>query len=284
MAKPILKAALGASLLALATPAFAADPAPPPPAAASADPAPPPASASANPEATAKPEAPAKPDASAKPDAPPPEASPEPAPEIGKEKNPAQDPIVSSRRAGFTVGVMGSFGLGNITGYPNDVAKRGKAEFRTDTGVAYGPNGTFFLGGAITDWLVFGAGLGGTYSLGNNTIVSGYTIVLHTEVFPLFWLGGALRDTGLALDTGVGIVTGELADKPSGAAGKQVAPVIDSGLGSRFSVSAFYDGLRLWKMSAGPYIGFDYTWSATLEQPLVLIGLRGALYVKAPKK
>lgn len=269
MAKPILTPVLGALLVLAGTPAFAADPAPSVP---GAD-APP-----AAPKADAPPAAPS--DTSAPTIDPVPAATAPAAPE----KNVAQDPIVSTRRAGFTVGVLGSFGFGNITGYPNDVEKRGKPQYLTDTGVAYGANGTVFLGGAITDWLVFGAGLGGTYSVGNNTVVSGYTILLHTEVFPLFWLGGFFRDAGIALDTGPGVITGERADKPTGAAGKLIAPVIDSGLASRLSVTAFYDGLRLWKMSAGPYIAFDYTWSATLEQPLVLIGLRGALYVKTPKK
>lgn len=256
MAKPILASALGTLLLAASTPAFAADPAPSAPAAPPAD------------SAAASTVAPAA--------APPPAAEPE--------KNPAQDPVVATRRGGFTVGLMGAFGLGNITGYPLDVAKRGKAEYLADTGVAFGPNGNFFVGAALSDWLVFGLGLGGTYSLGKDTVVSGYTFLLHTEVFPLFWLGGVFRDTGISLDTGAGQITGELANKPSGAAGKQIAPVIDSGAASRVAVSAFYDGLRLWKMSAGPYVAFDYTWSATLSQPLFQVGLRAALYVKAPTK
>lgn len=230
---------------------------------------------------------PKKPEADEKkpePDSPKPEAPSAASGDAGPAKNPAQDPIVSTRRAGFTIGLMGSFGVGNITGYPLDVAKRGKTEFQVDTGVAYGGNGSFFLGGAITDWLVFGAGLGGTYSVGKDTVMSGYTFLLHTEVFPLFWLGGIFRETGVALDTGAGQIVGELANKPSGDAGKQVAPVIDSGAASRVAVSLFYDGLRAWKLSAGPFIGFDYTWSPSLDQPLFLVGLRSALYVKAKTK
>ncbi len=152
MAKPILSSALAASLLAAAMPAFAADPAPSTtPPATSATPAP-----SAQPDAAAPPKDAAAPpkDAAAPPKsdaASPPTGAPaasdaapslkvetpaEPAPE----KNVAQDPIVATRRAGFTVGVMGAFGFGPITGYPLDIGKRGKSQYLVDTGVAYGAN------------------------------------------------------------------------------------------------------------------------------------------------
>jgi hypothetical protein len=205
----------------------------------------------------------------------------EPAGDAGPAKNPAQDPIVSTRRAGFTVGLTAAAGFGDITGYPLDVAKRGKAQYLTDTGAAIGANGTFWLGGALTDWLVFGVGLGGTYSQGNGVTVKGYTFIFHTEAFPLFWAGGFWRELGISLDTGAGQITGELTNNPSG---KQVSALIDSGAGSRVGASVFYDGLRLWKVSTGPFVAFDYTWSASLNQPLFLVGLRTALYAKAPTK
>lgn len=248
MAKTILASAALTLVLAASAPALAADPP-----AGAPDPA--------TPATPATPDAPA----AAKP-------------------NPAQDPIVSTRRAGFTVGFTASLGVGDITGYPLDIAKRGKAEFRADTGTTAGANGAVWLGGALTDWLVFGVGLGGTYSQGNGTVVSGYTFLFRTEAFPLFWLGGFWREAGLAFDTGAGQITGELQDKPAGAAGKQIAPVIDSGAASRVGVSVFYDGLRLWKLSTGPFVAFDYTWSASLDQPLFLVGLRTSLYAKAPTK
>lgn len=212
-----------------------------------------------------------------------PKTDPAPAAPVGTE-TPAWEKAPSLRRAGFSVGVLFGGGLGNITGSPADIEKRGKAEFRTDMGAAFGGNATLWLGGALTDWLVFGVGLGGGMYQGGGTKLEGFTFVFHTEAFPLFWLGGLWHDMGISLDTGAGSFTGEVQDKPAGAAGQLIAPVIESGAASRVGVGVFYDGFRLWKVSTGPFVAFDYTWSATLSQPVVLLGLRTALYTKAPKK
>ncbi len=199
-------------------------------------------------------------------------------------EGPAWETAPSLRRAGFSMGVLLGGSLGNVSGYPNDVAKRGKPEFLTDTGFAYGGNATLWLGGALADWLVFGAGLSASYAQGNGTVVQGFTFLFRTEIFPLFSLGGAFHDLGLSVDTGAGSYTGEVENKPSGDAGKLIAPVIESGAASRVGIGAFYDGLRVSKLSGGPFVSFDYTWSSNMAQPLLMIGFRGALYVKAPKK
>lgn len=206
-----------------------------------------------------------------------------PAAPAGKE-TPAWEKAPAERRSGFSLGLLVSGGLGNIIGYPADIEKRGKAEFKTDMGAAYGGTATLWLGGALTDWLVFGAGLGGGAFQGGGADLVGWTFVLHSEVFPLYWLGGAWREIGISLDTGTGSYTGELHDKPAGPAGELIAPVIESGAASRVGFGLFYDGLRISKISAGPYVAFDYTWSATLNQPVFLLGWRTALYVKAPVK
>lgn len=197
---------------------------------------------------------------------------------------PAWEKAPAERRSGFSMGVLIGGGIGNIAGYPADIEKRGKAEFRTDMGAAYGGNATLWLGGALTDYLVFGAGLGGGMYQGGGTTLQGFTFVFHIEAFPLFWRGGVWKDIGISLDTGAGSFTGEVQDKPAGAAGELIPPVIESGSASRVGVGVFYDGFRLGKISTGPFVAFDYTWSATLSQPVVLVGLRTALYTKAPKK
>ena len=199
-------------------------------------------------------------------------------------ETPAWEKAPAERRAGFSVGVLIGGGLGNIAGYPADIEKRGKAEFRADMGAAFGGNATVWLGGALTDWLVFGAGLGGGAYQGGGTNLTGFTFVFHTEAFPLYWLGGVWREIGVSFDTGAGSFNGELQNKPAGAAGELIPPVIESGAASRVGVGVFYDGLRFWKASTGPFVAFDYTWSATLSQPVILLGLRTALYTKAPKK
>lgn len=280
MSKLSLSSAAALLALAIAAPALAADPpANAPPAAPSTPESPAPAKAdSAPPKADAAPakaeSAPAKTDI-----APVVEVAQPPEGEAPK-KNVAQDPVVHTRRGGFTFGLSAAFGIGPISGYPLDVAKLGKARYLTEVGASTGANGTVWIGGALTDWLVFGLGAGGTYSVGNGIVTKGYTFVFHTEAFPLFWAGGPLREIGIAFDTGAGQITAE----PEQGASPTAGPLIDSGAASRVGASLFYEGLKLWKVSAGPFAAFDYTWSASLSQPLFLIGLRTSLYAKAPTK
>jgi len=264
MAKTILASAMFAVALACGATAFAEEPQ-----ASTAGASAPQAAPNASPSAAATSAAPAA------------EKAPEKAADPAAPETPSWETAPATRRGGFTVGVSLGGNLGNVTGYPNDVRKVGRAEYRTDTGAAFGGGGTLWLGGALADWLVFGAGLGGSQTRGNGAVVQGFTFVFHTEVFPLFPLGGMWRELGISIDTGLGSFTGEVENKPSGAAGKLVAPLIDSGAASRVGLGVFYDGFRLWKVSTGPFVAFDYTWSATLNQPLVFVGLRTALYTKA---
>jgi hypothetical protein len=284
--RAVLAGAVVVALLASAAPALAGDPAPAP--GASPDASTPGTSAPNAASAGAPGGNASSAPASAAPSAPAPSSSapstPAASPSSDADKLPfSQRPIPITRRAGFTVGLQFAGAAGNVSGYPIDIDKR-KPQNLTDTHGSFGGLGTVWLGGAITDWLVVGAGLTGFHLEGGSTVVDGFTIGFHTELFPLFSLGGIFRDLGVGLDTATGQVTGEMANKPSGDAGKQIAPVIDSGGAARVGASLFYDGLRLWKLSAGPYASFDYTWSPTLTQPLFVLGLRGVLYVKAPKK
>lgn len=281
MAKTILVPTTVALLLALPQAALAEDAAPSKDAPAAAPSAP-----ATAPQAAPTTAPTAAPTTATAPEAAPttaPEAAPTTAPEAAPAassgtETPAWETAPSTRRAGFSVGVSIGAALGDIRGYPNDIEKRGKAEYLTDTGLAFGGSATIWLGGALSDWLVFGVGAGGVRSQGNGQLVQGYTFLFHTEVFPLFPLGGTWRELGIALDTGAGNFIGDPEDKP---ADSLAAAAIDSGAASRVGVSLFYDGFRFWKMSTGPYLAFDYTWSATMEQPLFMLGLRTALYSKA---
>ncbi|MEZ4300721.1 MAG: hypothetical protein R3B70_37645 [Polyangiaceae bacterium] len=269
MAKMIRPAA-ALLALTLASPAFA-EPEPAPAAPAKEDAAPAKQDATPANDITAK-DAPTEA----------PELVPEPA-SPPAEETPAWEKAPAERRAGFTVGLLIGGGIGSVTGFPADIEKRNKDEFRTEMGATLGGGATLFLGGALTDWLVFGAGIGGGAYTGGGTNLTGFTFVFHTEVFPLYWLGGTFRDLGIAFDTGAGSFTGEVADKPAGPEGDLIAPVIESGAASRVGTTLFYDGLRVSKLSAGPFVSFDYTWSSTLTQPIFLVGWRTALYAKAPK-
>ncbi|MCC6551791.1 MAG: hypothetical protein IT372_02060 [Polyangiaceae bacterium] len=201
------------------------------------------------------------------------EAAPE-AP--AREAEPAWQREPAVRRSGFTAGVAGGLLLGSSAGFPNDAKKIGLERYYTETGVGLGSGGMIWIGGALTDWFTFGFAVGTeSFGAGGNAVsMSGFSF--HIEAFPLFPLGGQLRELGVMIDTG----TGGSVTKPDGSSEE----LIDGGAVSHLGWGAFYEGFRLWKISAGPFIYGDYSWSASVRQPGLMLGLRTVIYTGPPSK
>ena len=127
-----------------------------------------------------------------------------------RDAEPAWEAERAMRRSGFVVGASFGSGVVSIAGFPNDVKKVGRESFYTETGATLGGFGTLWFGGALTDWFIFGLGLGGGSLpfLSDRTATAG-GIVFHVEAFPLFPRGGRWRDVGVMLDAGTGAVTVE---------------------------------------------------------------------------
>lgn len=222
--------------------------------------------------------------------APPPETRAEAAPKVGDEPEvegeaavdltaPAPPPptepapdasAVAERRCGFTIGLLGGGHLGTARGYPNDALKIDREEFLTDVGFAGGGLGELYVGIALADWMVFGLGFayGGTLSADHESAFGG--LAFRIDAFPAYAAGGVFEDLGLMVEAGFGITNTDLS-----ADGTRV---IESGAASRVAVGAFYEGIRLWKLSMGPYVAADVMFSQSVTQPAAWIGWRTALY------
>ena len=176
----------------------------------------------------------------------------------------------AERRGGFAVGLVGGGMIGGATGFPNDALKIDRDEFRTDTGASFGGAGSLWVGGALSDWLVFGVGgHGGALVNGDYSTTFG-ALAFHVDVFPAYAAGGVWQDIGLMLEPGVGLSDTKRKDDDS--------LVVESGGGSRLSLGLFYDGFRLSKISTGPIAAFDMMWSPSSFRPTGWIGWRTALY------
>jgi hypothetical protein len=197
------------------------------------------------------------------------------APPVTPEEEPEEEgswlTAPSERRCGFSFGLAGGGMLGNAVGYPDDALKIGRDAYETDTGVAGGGGGVLWVGIAVTDWLAFGVGFGGgqLFSSEHRTGFGG--LVFHLEAFPAFGAGGAWRDLGLLFEAGVGGSTTTPAEDDEN-------KVIDSGGASRLAFGVFYEGIRFWKFSTGPYAAYDMTWSQSAFQPAGMLGWRTAFY------
>ncbi|MCC6528331.1 MAG: hypothetical protein IT373_37145 [Polyangiaceae bacterium] len=198
-----------------------------------------------------------------------PSAKGEPAGGVESSK-PEQPEVEWHRRADFMVGLHVGVGLGAALGYPNDALKIDRPEFETNTGASGGGAGTFWIGGALADWLSFGVSISGARILGGGYQTSSGSVGFHTEVFPAFSLGELGEDFGAYVDAGIAL----LQTVPTG----QDSPVIESGGAARFGLGGFYEGLRVWQLSMGPYVGADLVWSPTCVRPIAVVGWRTALY------
>jgi len=191
---------------------------------------------------------------------------------LESENDPVLRPVVAERRTVLAMGISIGATLGSASGFPNDPTKIGLISNYTDSGIGFGYGARAWAGFALRDFLVFGGSIGTMgFDAGENVVLLG-TVGFHTEIFPLFPLGGSFRELGLALETGIG--TGFLT--PGEDTSKYL---VDGGLTSSIGFSAFYEGVRVGpKLSMGPYIGYDYLWSSSMRGGTFVLGWRTALY------
>ncbi len=178
----------------------------------------------------------------------------------------------AERRCGFTFGLALGAHMGNVSGFPLDALKVGRDEHEVDTGFSGGGSAMGWVGLAPTDWIVFaGAGSYGRLASSSHGTEFG-AVAIHLDAFPLFFLGDAWRDLGVTFEGGIGVTTSRENDSESD------DPAIDSGAASRISAGIFYEGVRAWKISMGPFVSYDMMWSPSVNQPTAWIGWRSALY------
>jgi hypothetical protein len=185
---------------------------------------------------------------------------------------PPAAPPTAARRDGFTFGVAAGVGLASIAGYPNDATKIGLPAWHSATGVRPSTMLEGWIGGAITDWFTVGVGVKASLLLATgSTTARAFGGVAHIEAFPLFSLGGPLRDLGVLVDAGLGTAT-----VTDGGGTK----IVDGASTSIFGGGFFYEGLRAWKTAHGPFVMADYVWSDTASRPAFFVGWRSELYAR----
>ena len=158
------------------------------------------------------------------------------------------------RRSGFVAGLGLGLAVGNATGYPNELAKLNDPLYERNTGTALGGVNRLWLGGALTDYLVFGFGLAGLGLKHGETSAAGSAFIFHVEGYPLFYRGGVFRDLSVFGDFGAGNV------KITGG-GRDEA---DGGLMSALGLGLGYEPLRFWKFTFGPAVEYWHWWSQTV--------------------
>src|SRR6476661_5595619 len=83
-----------------------------------------------------------------------PEVAPAPAPDVAED--PTLRKVPAERRAGLVIGVAPGITFAGASGYPNNTRLIGNPEFYSESPLLVGQSTTYFLMGALTDYVSFG--------------------------------------------------------------------------------------------------------------------------------
>jgi hypothetical protein len=179
----------------------------------------------------------------------------------------------AERRGGVVLGFNVGVGLSGSSGYPNNSNYIGDPNYYAASGLMTGSGGSFFLMGALSDYLSFGFWFGLAKFGNGQWYSSGGGGGLRLEIFPLYPLGQAFRDLGVATQVGIG---------KSALVYKDEAGVTSSGVGSFLSGGVFYE---FWLFKAlgghfagGPNLEYDAIFSEAAERHGALLGIRFLWY------
>ena len=174
----------------------------------------------------------------------------------------------AERRSDFVMGASGGLLLGTASGYPNEIDKVDDPRYESKTGFALGSGLSFWLGGALADWFTFGVGGLFVNASGSDGTAGGGAFIVKVEAFPLYGMGGPLRDLAFFADFGAGSlgIEGEPADEA------------ESGLTSVAGLGSAYELFRFSRFAVAPTAQYLLTRSPTVTAHTAVLGARIVFY------
>jgi hypothetical protein len=155
-----------------------------------------------------------------------------------------------------------SGGVGQGSGYPNDVQKIGLDQYFSRTPVMPGQGFQMVIGGALTDYFDFGVVFGGTGFENDQWRMSASTFGFRIEAFPgvlAFPSVKALANLGIGGDLGAGMMKIQA---------KGNYPTVE-GFQSSLGIGAFYDfrlfGLFGGHVSLAPEISYHAAYASSAQ-------------------
>lgn len=188
----------------------------------------------------------------------------------------AEDPTlrktVAERRAGIVIGVAPGIAFAGASGYPNNARLLGNPDFYSESPMLVGVSTTYFLMGALTDFVSFGPMVNIATFESDKWKSTGLGVGFRAEVFPLVRLFPPLADTSIYGQAGIGATELQAKGPFPSADGTQSFAGI--GVHHEFRFFRMFGG----HMSGGPYAGYDAIFSTTAERHWASVGLRVAWY------
>jgi hypothetical protein len=202
---------------------------------------------------------------------PPAAAVPEaPAPDVAED--PTLRKTVAERRAGIVIGVAPGIAFAGASGYPNNTRLVGNPDFYSESPLLVGNSTTYFLMGALTDYLSFGPMVNIANFENDDWKSKGLGIGFRVEAFPLVSLFPRLADTSIYGQAGVGST--ELQAKGNFPSADGTQSFAGIGLHHEFRLFRMLGG----HLAGGPYAEYDAIFSTSAERHWASFGFRLAWY------
>jgi hypothetical protein len=176
------------------------------------------------------------------------------------------------RRGGLVVGAAGGFALAGASGYPNDERVYGNPDSFSSTPLLAGSSTSFFLLGALSDYVNFGPAF--TFSRFDTArwSATGAGGGFRAEVFPLLRTVPSLADFAIYGQAGLG--RAELQAKGPYPKAEGMQSLLTIGIHHEWRIGKFLGGHG----SFGPYVEYTSIFSRTAEQHWASAGLRIVFY------
>src|SRR5579863_363301 len=100
--------------------------------------------------------------------------------------DPVFRPLVHERRGGLVLGVAPGIGFAGSSGYPNDPSLIGRSDYYSSSPLLVGSTASYFLMGALTDYVSFGPMLNLAHFSDSKWTSDGFGIGFRLEFFPFF--------------------------------------------------------------------------------------------------
>jgi len=176
-------------------------------------------------------------------------------------------------RSGVVIGLSLGAGVAGASGYPNSSSDIGNPAFYSASGFMAGTSGTFFVMGALADYLNFGFWFGSGSFRNGDWRSTGAGVGLRLEVFPLEALYPRLAGLGLLGQFGIGG-----ANLTSSTPGHPEASGVQSFLGTGAFYEWSFGHLFGGHFGVGPSVEYDAMWSQPFQRHGLVASARIVFY------
>lgn len=178
------------------------------------------------------------------------------------------------RHSGVVVGAIASVEAATASGYPNKADLIGDPAHLSTSGLGAGGGGSFFVMGALTDWLSIGATFTASRAQSSTYRTGEAGGGVRVEVFPLQRLLPLHQDAGLTATFGVGSATIDAKAANAGEGASGVQSFVGAGAFYEWNVTRLFGG----HVALGPSVDFGAVFAAAVSRFAVSAGPRIAFY------